>query len=68
MNKYIVITKGGYTQDDSGYEVENCQVIGTFYASSPDDAIHLAMEQIFDSEHDFSVDDLMVYQLHQNEK
>lgn len=68
MKKYIVITKGGATLDDSGNEVQNCQVIGTFYAPFPGAAIDEAYNRILELEHDFSMDELVAYELHPDEK
>ena len=68
MKKYIVITKGGTTLDDSGNEVQNCQVIGYFYAPFPGAAIDEAYTRIMELEHDFGIDELIAYELHPDEK
>lgn len=68
MKKYIVITTGGRTQDDEYEEVENCQVIGTFYAPCAGAAIDCAYERIMELEHNFDMDDLIAYQLHDDVK
>ena len=68
MKKYIVISRGGAAFDDSGNEVNNMQVIGTFYAPFPGAAIDEAMNQILLLEHDFSVDELVAYELADDEK
>jgi hypothetical protein len=68
MKKYIVITIGGFTEDDSHNKVENCQVIGKFYAPCKGGAIDEAYEIISKLEHDFDIYDLIAYELHPDEK
>lgn len=63
MKKYIVITTGGHTFDDEGESVENCQVIGMFYAPCAGAAIDCAYERILELEHNFNIDDLIAYPL-----
>ncbi len=36
MNKYIVVTTCGQTQDNHGNDVENCQVLGFYDAENVD--------------------------------
>lgn len=68
MNLYLVVTTGGTAFDDSGNEVNNMQVIGKFFAPFPGAAVDEAMNQILKLEHDFSVDELIAYELATNEK
>lgn len=68
MKKYIVISRGGSTLDDSGQEVENCQVIGLFYAPFPGAAIDLAHNRTLELEHDFDIYELVAYELAPTEK
>lgn len=68
MKKYIVVSRGGSTLDDSGNEVQNCQVIGLFYAPFPGAAIDLANDRIIELEHDFDIYELVAYELAPTEK
>lgn len=43
MKKYIVLSADGYEEDASENRVYNLQVIGFYYADSPEDAIKQAI-------------------------
>ena len=61
MKKYIVITTGGFTQDDCGNEVENCQVIGKYTAPTGAHAAEMARGELLREKRYFA--ELQVYEL-----
>lgn len=65
MNKlkhYVVITKGGFSQDDAGVDTENCQVIGIYSAENSSKALLKAINDNKERGHSFDVNDLIIYE------
>lgn len=62
-NNYIVLTDGGYTQDDEGSDTENCQLIGVYYKTTKELAIKAAIKDNRTRGHTFNPDSLFVYRL-----
>lgn len=63
MKTYIVLTTGGYTEDNSGNETFNCQVICTVDAIDEQAAIGEAMKIDYERGHDFPVDSYIAYEI-----
>lgn len=62
-SNYIVLTDGGYTQDDEGRDTENCQLIGVYYKTTKELAIKAAMKDSRTRGHTFNPASLFVYRL-----
>lgn len=60
--RYIVITKGGFSQDDAGNDTENCQVIGIYSAENSSKALLKAINDNKERGHSFDVNDLIIYE------
>ena len=61
MSLYIVISQDGFTQDDLGNEVENCQVIVKVSAPSANQAAEMARIALNEEKRYF--ENLRVYEL-----
>ena len=63
MKTYIVLTTGGYTEDDSGNNTFNCQLVCVCDAMDEQAAIGEAMKVSHELGHDFHVDSYIAYEL-----
>lgn len=62
LKHYVVITKGGFSQDDAGNDTENCQIIGIYSAESSSKALLKAINDNKERGHSFDVNDLIIYE------
>lgn len=62
LKHYIVITKGGFSQDDVGNDTENCQLIDIYSAESSDEALLKAINDNKERGHSFDENDLIIYE------
>lgn len=60
--RYIVITKGGFSQDDAGNDTENCQIIGIYSAENSSKALLKAINDNKERGHSFDANDLIIYE------
>lgn len=67
MKKYIVITTGGFTLDDSNLEINNNQVVCLCLAMNKSDAINRARACADSMGHDFSNGRYIAYEIANNE-
>lgn len=63
MKTYIVLTNGGYTEDDSGNDTLNCQLICITDAMDEQAAIAEGMKVSHELGHDFKMESYMAYEL-----
>ena len=63
MNKYIVVTTCGQTQDNHGNAVDNCQVLGFYDAESVDQLSELVNEDWKERIKDKGFCNIFVYML-----
>jgi hypothetical protein len=62
LKHYVVITKGGFSQDDAGNDTENCQLIGIYSAEDSSKALSQAINDNKERGHSFNEDDLIIYE------
>lgn len=62
LKHYVVITKGGFSQDDVGVDTENCQLIGIYPAENSSKALLKAINDNKERGHTFDEDDLIIYE------
>lgn len=62
LKHYVVITKGGFSQDDAGNDTENCQLIDIYSAESRDEALLKAISDNKERGHSFDENDLIIYE------
>ena len=53
LKHYVVITKGGFSQDDVGVDTENCQLIGIYPAENSSKALLKAINDNKERGHTF---------------
>ena len=63
MKKYIVLTNGGFTEDDSGNDTLNCQLVCITEAMDENAAIGEGMKVSHELGHDFKMDSYFAYEL-----
>ena len=62
IKHYVVITKGGSSQDDAGNDTENCQIIGIYSAENSSKALLKAINDNKERGHAFDANDLIIYE------
>lgn len=62
LKHYVVVTKGGSSQDDAGNDTENCQLIGIYSAENSRKALLKAINDNKERGHSFDVNDLIIYE------
>lgn len=62
LKRYVVITKGGSSQDDAGNDTENCQLIGIYSAENSSKALLQAINDNKERGHSFDANDLIIYE------
>lgn len=62
LKHYVVITKGGFSQDDVGNDTENCQLIGIYSAEDSSEALLKAINDNTERGHSFDTNDLIIYE------
>lgn len=62
LKHYLVLTTGGFSQDDDGNDTENCQLIGIYSAESRVDALLKAIKDNKERGHYFDPGTLIVYE------
>ena len=66
MNKYLIYTAQGWTEDPNGNEVDNCQILGRAEGYDKDEALDNFLKNNPWVEND-GYDDFMLVQLHDSE-
>lgn len=68
MNKYIIYTPEGYTEDPRGNDIWNCQVLGRAKGNDPDEAIeNLLKDNEWITKDGYDRDEFIVARLHESE-
>lgn len=62
LKHYVVITKGGFSQDDAGNDTDNCQIIGIYSAENSSKALLKAIDDNKERGHSYQTKDLILYE------
>lgn len=63
MKTYIVLTNGGHTEDDSGNDTLNCQLVCVCDAPDEQSAIAEGIKVSYELGHEFKLDSYFAYEL-----